>query len=319
MHARLSHALVLAAGLGTRLRPLTHVRAKPALPLAGTPLVERIVGWLVAQDVTQLVLNLHHRPETIARVVGDGSHLGARVRYSWEQPAVLGSAGGPRLAAPIVGDDPFLIVNGDTLTDLDVRALADAHHRMGGLVTMAVVPNREPDRYGGVRLDAQGRVVGFAARGPSAAGTCHFVGVQVAHAEAFAGVRPGTAANSVGEVYDRLLAARPGSVRGLVCEAAFWDIGTVPDYWRTSRAFAEEAAGAGDRATLGRGAGGHLDPHAVVRDCILWDRVTVGPRAVLDGCIVTDDVAVPAGACHRDAILWRDPQGGLMVSPRPQG
>src|SRR5579863_10125505 len=96
-------ALVLTAGLGTRLRPLTTVRAKPAIPVAGVPLIRRIVAWLASQRVTHLVLNLHHLPETLTRVVGDGGDLGVRVRYSWEQPRVLGSAGGPRLALPIVG------------------------------------------------------------------------------------------------------------------------------------------------------------------------------------------------------------------------
>src|SRR5215210_2096536 len=98
MTPSIRHALVLTAGLGTRLRPLTLVRAKPAIPLAGEPLVRRIVRRLVESGVTELMLNLHYRPETVAAVLGDGSDLGARVRYSWEQPRLLGSAGGPRLA-----------------------------------------------------------------------------------------------------------------------------------------------------------------------------------------------------------------------------
>src|SRR5437867_11662461 len=145
------HALILTAGLGTRLRPLTNVRAKPAIPVAGEPMICRIIAWLASRGgVTDLVLNLHHRPDTIAAVVGDGADLGARVRYSWEQPVVLGSAGGPRQALPILGADPFFIVNGDTITDVDLEALADAHVRTGALVTLALVPNREFDRYGGV-------------------------------------------------------------------------------------------------------------------------------------------------------------------------
>jgi hypothetical protein len=103
---RLSHALVLTAGLGTRLDPLTRVRAKPAVPVAGEPLVRRIIRGLVAQSVTELVLNLHHLPATIAAVVGDGRDLGATVRYSWEQPVILGSAGGPALALPLINASP---------------------------------------------------------------------------------------------------------------------------------------------------------------------------------------------------------------------
>ena len=138
---RIRPALVLTAGLGTRLEPLTRVRAKPAIPVAGEPLVRRIIAWLASNGVTDLVLNLHHLPETIAAVVGDGSDLGVRVRYSWEQPAVLGSAGGPRQALAILGAETFFIVNGDTLTDVSLRALAAAHDASGALVTLALVPN----------------------------------------------------------------------------------------------------------------------------------------------------------------------------------
>ena len=185
MPAALRHALVLTAGLGTRLRPLTLVRAKPAIPLAGEPLITHIARWLSSQGVTDLVLNLHYKPESITQVIGDGVHLGCRVRYSWEQPAVLGSAGGPRLASPIVtaglpASAPFFIVNGDTLTDLALAPLAAAHDASGALVTMALVPNRHPDRYGGVRLDARGQVTGFARRGADARGSYHFIGVQLA-------------------------------------------------------------------------------------------------------------------------------------------
>src|SRR5882724_8601582 len=111
----LRHALVLTAGLGTRLQPLTSVRAKPAIPVAGEPLVRRIITWLSGQGVTELVLNLHHLPHTLTTVVGDGGDLGVRVRYSWEQPLVLGSAGGPRHALPMISsNDAFFLVNGDT-------------------------------------------------------------------------------------------------------------------------------------------------------------------------------------------------------------
>src|SRR6185369_14316709 len=118
--------------------------------------------------VDDLVLNLHHRPETLTAVVGDGRDLGARVRYSWEQPRVLGSAGGPRQALAIVGAETFLLINGDTLTDVDPAAVVDAHMNSGALVTLALVPNREHERYGGVTVDGRGRVTGFTRRGAAA-------------------------------------------------------------------------------------------------------------------------------------------------------
>ncbi len=295
------HALVLTAGLGTRLRPLTDVRAKPAIPVAGEPMIRWIIRWLVSRAVTDLVLNLHHRPETITSVVGDGSDLGARVRYSWEQPVVLGSAGGPRWAFSLVGGDPVFIINGDTLTDVDLTALAAAHDESGAVATLALVPNLHFERYGGVVLDAERRVTGFVGRGPSAKGSYHYIGVQVAHADAFSAVRAGDAARSIGGVYDAIIAERPGAIRGFIADAEFWDVGTVADYWQTTRAFAGRHRG--DRAMTARPP--QIDPTASVTDSILWDDVEIGARAVIEKCILTDGVHVPANATYRDAILMQ--------------
>jgi NDP-sugar pyrophosphorylase family protein len=275
---------------------VVDVSGSMADPAPGTkkPLIS-----LVSQGVEDLVLNLHHRPASLTARLGDGRDLGARVRYSWELPRILGSAGGPRLARAIVGADPFLIVNGDTLTDLDLGALGESHVASGALVTLALVPNREFERYGGVLLDAEGRVTGFVRRGPSAAGSYHYIGVQVAQASAFDAVRPGERASSIGEVYDALMTARPGSVRGFVCSAEFWDVGTTEDYWRTSAALAARS----HTADLGIGRGARIDPSARVMRSILWDDVQIGADAVIEDCILTDGVRVAAGAVHHGEIL----------------
>jgi NDP-sugar pyrophosphorylase family protein len=217
-----------------------------------------------------------------------------RVRYSWEGREALGSAGGPRHALPIVGADAFFLVNGDTLTDLALEPLARAHVDSGALVTMAVVPNVEPERYGGIRLDSDGRVTGFAARGFAAVGSYHFIGIQAVQAKTFAALPDHTAINSLGNVYDKWIATLPGSIRGYVCTAAFWDIGTTQDYIRTSQAFASDELRA-DRS-------------------ILWDHVTLGEGAVIDECIVTDEVNVPAGVRFERAILYND-RGGVRTVP----
>ncbi len=238
-------------------------------------MIRRIIAWLAAQGVTDLVLNLHHLPATLTTVVGDGRDLGVHARYSWEQPDLLGSAGGPRLAQPIIGDDRFFIVNGDTLTDLDVRAMAAAHAASGAQVTLALVPNREFLRYGGVRLDSAQRVTGFVARGPAAAGSYHFIGAQVVDGAVFAALQPREPASSIGGVYDALIAARPGSVRAVVCDAAFWDVGTVGRLLAhvvRVRAMSGQARG-------WQGRNDDVDPTARVNRSILWDDVArIGAR-----------------------------------------
>jgi mannose-1-phosphate guanylyltransferase len=304
----IAHALVLTAGLGTRLRPLTDVRAKPAVPVAGEPIVRRILGWLARQHVTDVVLNLHHLPHTISARVGDGGDLGVRVRYSWEQPEVLGSAGGPRQALPIIGVDTFFLVNGDTMTDLALEPLADAHRTSGALVTMALVPNREPNRYGGVTLTSDGSFSGFVTRGAGAAGSHHFIGVQAARADAFRALPDGRVVN-VHDVYQTLATSNPGSVRGYLCDATFWDIGTPVDYWETNLAF---LAGESPVRTYGRRV--RVDPTSRVTRSILWDDVEVHGGAVLEDCIVTDGVTVPTGSTYRRSILVRG-DNELVATP----
>jgi NDP-sugar pyrophosphorylase family protein len=278
-------ALVLTAGLATRLRPLSLVRAKAALPVAGVPLVHRILRALAAGGITDAVLNLHHLPHTLTRVVGDGSGLGVRVRYSWEVP-VLGPAGGPRRALPLLGST-FLIVNGDTLTDLDVSALVADHRRSGALVTMAVVPNTERDKYSGLSASGDGALTGFAKRG-SPDNAFHFIGVQVAEAEAFASVPPNVPFET-SALYTSLIASRPGSVRVFVTKAEFFDIGTPADYLDTSLRLADRE-GHGVAAP----SGARVDPSARVERSVLWDDVVVEAGAMLRECVVTDGVRVPA-------------------------
>ena len=210
-------ALVLAAGLGTRLRPLSAVRAKAALPVAGRPIVIRILEQLKAAGVERVVVNLHHRAETIARVVGDGRQLGLRrAVLVGERGPRLG--GGPARALPLLAADRFFIVNGDTLAQVDLAALAAAHHASGALATLAVVPANLAS-YNAILADASGQWTGVAARGTPAAdvrGTpWHFVGLQAVNAAAFASVDASRPSETVREIYPGLVAERPGAVRVL--------------------------------------------------------------------------------------------------------
>ncbi|MGH9315022.1 MAG: sugar phosphate nucleotidyltransferase [Vicinamibacterales bacterium] len=298
------HALVLTAGLGTRLRPLSFARAKAALPVAGVPLAVRVLRWLAASGVGEAVLNLHYRPETIAREIGDGAGTGLRVRYSWEQP-LLGSAGGPHKALPILDADRFFIINGDTLTDVPLGAVADAHARSGAFVTMALIPNPRPDHYGGV-LVRDGFVRGFTHAGPN----YHFIGVQVAEAHVFAAVPEDRPSSSVGSLYPALIKARPDAVGAFTCDASFEDIGTPADYLETSL---RVAAAEGRNGPL-QGDNCTIDPAARVSRSVLWDRVRVGAGASIAECVVADDVVIPPGARFERQAIVRG-EGGLIRAP----
>jgi len=284
-------ALVLTAGRGIRLGLLSALRAKPALPVAGDALARRILRWLARQGVCEAVLNLHHRPESITASVGDGSDLGVRVRYSWE-PRLLGSAGGPRHALPLVGTPRFWIVNGDTLHTMDLAPMAETHTERGALVTMALVPNPRPERYGGVLVD-DGWITGFTAPG-SPGPSWHFTGVQLAETRAFAGLPDGEPAESVSGLYRPLVGPGPSRIAAFVTDAdlPFRDIGTPADYLATSLAVAREE-GFGDAPPPGAGTRVHRT--ARIARSIVWDEVTIEADVELTECVVGDRARVPAG------------------------
>ena len=288
-------ALVLAAGLATRLQPLSLVRAKAALPVAGDALIARILRRLHAAGSRRVVINLHHRAASITRIVGDGSSFGLSIRYSWE-PEVLGSAGGPARAIPLLESDRFLIVNGDTLTDIDLSALVARHVDTNAQVTMAVVDGDR--RYNGVIADDTGVVRGF---GKSERAS-HFIGIQAVNAAVFAGIDPDARSETVHGFYPAVIATRPGAIRTFHVREEFFDIGSPSVYLATARALA-----AREHRPLDRGEGCVVADDARVTETILWDRVSVGARAELTECVVADDVVVPPDAKYsRRSLVMRD-------------
>jgi NDP-sugar pyrophosphorylase family protein len=291
-------ALILTAGLGTRLRPLTYVRAKAAVPVNGEALARRVSRWLAAHGIVEQIFNLHHHPATVAAVLGDGSALGARIRYSWER-VVLGSAGGPRHALPLLADGGaphFFIVNGDTLTDVDLDALLRFHVRTGALVTMALVPNPAPAKYGGVTVTADGFVSGFTKAG-TAVESYHFVGVQVAEALAFAGLADDVPYESVMGLYPELMRQSSRAVGAFVTRASFRDIGTPLDYLETSMELARHE---GD---VMRSPSARIAPTAVLVRSAVWDDVTVASGARLTDCIVADGAEIGEGLAFARSVI----------------
>jgi NDP-sugar pyrophosphorylase family protein len=228
-------ALVLSAGLGTRLGAITKTLAKPAVPIGDQTIGERVLRWLRREGITDVVMNLHHLPHTITGVIGDGAHLGMTVRYSWE-PVLLGSAGGPRHALPLINSDPFLIVNGDTLTNAALGPILDAHRHTQADVTMVVIRNPAPDRYNGVLADADNVVTGFISKGHTTP-SWHFVGIQVVNKSVFAPLPDDTPIETVSGVYREMIGTLP-RVRIFPVDAEFFDVGTPEDYETTCRVFA---------------------------------------------------------------------------------
>ncbi|HEY2718990.1 MAG TPA: NDP-sugar synthase, partial [Solirubrobacteraceae bacterium] len=145
---------VLAAGLGTRLRPLTYEITKPMVPVLDRPVMEHILDLIDRHSFEGVIANLHYFPDTIRE------YFGERISYSFEQE-LLGTAGGVRACAEFFGDEPFLVISGDALTDIDLSAFAARHREAGGIATLAVKRVADTREYGVVLHDRDGRITGF--------------------------------------------------------------------------------------------------------------------------------------------------------------
>jgi mannose-1-phosphate guanylyltransferase len=155
--------MVMAAGLGTRLRPITWEIPKPIVPVCNRPIVSHLVQLLSRHGVGEVIANLHWFPDTVKGCVGDGSDLGVEVSYRYEEE-LLGTAGGVRGVADFLtatDDDVFLVLAGDALTDVDLGALAAAHRANGGVATLAVKKVGDVSQYGVIVTDGDGRIQGF--------------------------------------------------------------------------------------------------------------------------------------------------------------
>jgi mannose-1-phosphate guanylyltransferase len=152
-------AMILAAGLGTRLRPITYAMPKPMVPVLNRPVMEHIVRLLAGHGFNEAIANLHWFPETIEGHFGDGSDFGLRLSYSREEQ-LLGTAGGVRNAATFLGET-FLVVAGDALTDIDFRAMREFHESHDGIATLATKRVPDTDQYGVVIAGEDGRIQGF--------------------------------------------------------------------------------------------------------------------------------------------------------------
>lgn len=273
--------MVLAAGQGRRMRPLTLLRAKPVLPVLNRPLVEWTMSRLARAGVRDVVVNLHHLPETVTSVLGSGRRFGLSIRYSLEK-TILGTGGGPRAVRALFGREPFLLVNGDVLFDFDLRRLVARHRASGARATLALRQNPVPYAYSPVVTDARGRILSVAGRPPGARGVVSmFASVHVLD-PALLDRLPEGSSDSVQDLYMPLL-AEGAHLQGVRMRGAWYDLGR-PALYRDAQL----------RLLPGRG-----------RDRVLVDRsARVGARVHLRRSVVGASARVGSDARVERSVLW---------------
>jgi NDP-sugar pyrophosphorylase family protein len=200
--------MILAAGFGSRLRPLTDRVPKPLVEVGGHPLIAYPLALCRAAGIRDVVINLHHHGDAIRAALGDGHAFGVSIAYSAEDP-LLDTGGGILHARSLLGDQRFVVLNSDSIIDLDLRALVAAHVARGAVATMVLRRDREQARFGEIEIDVQQRVRRFLGRPATVAEplTAYmFAGVHVLEPPVFSHMASGTF-GIVRQTYPALLAA----------------------------------------------------------------------------------------------------------------
>lgn len=306
-------AMVLAAGLGTRLKPITYGIPKPMVPVIDRPCMAHLLELVARHGITDAVANLHYFPDTIRNYFGDGSAFGVKLHYNFE-PELLGTAGGVRAVGDILteGGEPFLIISGDALTDIDLTKLIERHKSAGGVATLTVKRVADTREYGVVLHDADGRITGFQEKPDpedalSDLGNC---GIYVFSPEIFDYFPESEFVDWAQDVFPALLEN----------DVPFF-IHEIDDYWNDVGSLRELREGTFDALTgeldlgiegTGSSTGVHsatsgaLDEAELVEGPVWVGRdVSIGAGVSLQGPVVIGDGArIGAGAAIRDSIVF---------------
>ncbi len=318
-------AMILAAGLGTRLLPMTRETAKPAIPFANRPLIHYCLEWLVGNGVDEVVINLHHHPESVVSGIGErGWPL--KIHFSHE-PNLLGTAGGLKKAERYFKDGTFVMVNSDSLFEIDLVTPMAHHREKGGIATMVLCEKSSEGSYGTVKIDEEGRIITIKGRGlPQAEGRgCFFIGIHLFEPEVFDWIPPGCFYEINQTVYPLLIQEGQG-VWGFVTDTFWAEVGSPRTYLHAHRDFltrrgfgVTSESGLSDRVE-------RIPPVLIGRNCLVGDGVRVGPSvvvgqschigegAVIEDSVIWDGVAIGVGAHIRGSILGH----GTIVDPGTQ-
>lgn len=295
-------AMILAAGLGTRLRPLTLERAKPAIPLLGKPLIIRLIEKLVRCGATDFRLNLHHLPHTIENLFCSDPWGSLPVSFSHE-PRILGTAGGLKANEAFFDQGTFLMVNGDIVMEFPLAEAIAFHKQREALATLVLYPQQAPYRHSPIRIDHEGRLRNFKGVWPGSSlrsETYVFTGVHVLEPEIFRFIPEGQFYEINDQVY--LHALRHGmNIYGFPVDGYWNDLGDPKRYLEAQQAMFSRGV---------RTLPVHIAPEAVLEDRVAFRPfVSVGPGCLLEhdcfveNSIIWDGVQVRSRASVRNSII----------------
>lgn len=319
------NVMILAAGLGTRLRPLTDVWPKPLVPLMLRPLLAHLLEQVRQCGARAVVINLHHQADRLRRWLGDGRQWGLPLYVSYE-PEILGTAGAIKRAASWLHEAPFLVINADVVMDLDLAAVWQWHCQRHAAVTMVVRPDVAARQYGAVVVDGAGRVCQIngrpAAPPPVDGEETIFTGVQVVSPEVLAHIPSDRFVSTTADTYPTLL-AQGAPVYGYRYSGYWIDVGVPERYLQAHWDVLDGRRGErwmdqvpAETRVIGQG----RDPWPAPERVTIVPPVVLGPGTELAAearigpyAILGAGCRVEAGAEVRESVLWDGVQIGAGV------
>ena len=293
--------MILSAGYGTRLWPLTEDRTKPAIPILGKPLVGYVAEYLARYGWRDILVNLHHRPNSVRKALGDGNQFGVKLQYI-DEPVILGTSGAIDNARSYFDSETFLVINGKLICDLDLDAALARHRESEAIATLVLLPNTKYERFTVVEA-ANGFLKGFAGMpGPVSdkqEPPLMFTGIQILEPRIFEYIPRGVFSHTTTDVYPQAI-LQGERVAVHIASGTWYELSTLQRYLDISLAL---LAARNEKVTIG--ARCNVAAAAEVSDAVLWDDVVVEAGAQVRRAVLADGVCIKSDEVIENAIVVR--------------
>ncbi len=304
--------MIMAGGLGTRLRPLTNTVPKHILPVAGRPMIEYVVKSMIDSGFEDLILTTSHIYQKIVDVVGDGTQYGGRAFYSVESQR-LGTAGSVKRVENLL-DGTFAVGSGDVLADVNIKELYDFHRKSGAAATMALTEVENPTEYGIVGLNDDSRIVKFAEKPAESEVFSNLInaGIYILEPEALEHIPPETVFDFSRDLFPILL--KKGVLYGRRISGLWKDVGRPSDLIDANRAMTERLGGAVFEGTMEGTAKGavyvgrdaFVEKGAVLHNAFIYPGAVIRKGSMIQNSMVLDGSIVEEGSFIKDSIIsWK--------------
>lgn len=282
--------MILAAGLGTRLRPLTEKKPKALMPVANKPIIGWVIEYLKKHGIDQIVVNAHHHYRQIVDYLDGGRPFGCEIQVRVEAE-ILGTGGGIKNTEGFWGGDPFIVINSDILTDINLSRAYESHKKLGGLVTL-ILHDREP--YNQIQIDNKGFITDISAS--SAQGRFAFTGIHIMDPELLGHI-PDRVFSDIIDCYRKLIQSGR-FIRSLLTTGHYWrDMGTVENYMQANRDLL-------DKEPFSVGPDCRIDDSTKLKDwAVIGEKSTLEEDVEIRRSILWDEVRVRRGAKVIDSVV----------------